>query len=29
MALKVFLGLAVGGAIGYGLNLFSTRIGST
>jgi len=29
MALKIFLGLAVGAAIGYGLNLLSTHFGST
>jgi hypothetical protein len=29
MALKIFLGLAAGAAIGYGLNLISTHLGST
>jgi len=29
MALKIFLGLTAGAAIGYGLNLISTHLGST
>ena len=29
MALKVFVGLGVGAAIGYGLSLLSTHFGST
>ena len=29
MGLKVFLGLVIGAAIGYGLSLVSARIGST
>jgi|GEM_PF-2280788 len=29
MALKIILGMAIGAAIGYGLNLLSSSIGST
>ena len=29
MTLKIFIGLTAGAAIGYGLNLISTHIGST
>jgi hypothetical protein len=29
MVLKIFLGLGVGAAIGYGLSLLSTHLGST
>jgi len=29
MTLKVFLGLAIGAVMGYGLSLISVRIGST
>ena len=29
MTLKVFIGLAIGAAIGYGLSLVSLKVGST
>ena len=29
MTMKVFLGLAIGAAIGYGLSLVSMKVGST
>jgi len=29
MTMKVFLGLAIGAAVGYGLSLVSMKIGST